>query len=460
MTILAFLLLFALFLVFIYVSTLNPQLVTVFFSPGESITMPVATIVVGFIMVGIFLGFVVYLFGMMRQVVKNWKIDRVERRNREVAATYREGVSRLLSGDVKKARILLQRVLDRDPTRIESYLAMANVLLQDGEPQEAVILLGRARNVDPRSLEVLFKLASVYEELQRYSDAIQTYQAILSSEENNRKALRALRDLYIRDGEWKEAMALQKRVLKASADSKRLPDEKQKMLSLRYEVACLGMTDRKTLEAAKNELKEIVKEAPAFIPAHVSLGDAYRQLGRPGDASAIWEEGYRALGRGIFLARLEDLYLGAADPATLLNFYRAIVQEQGDDLMLRFFFGKLCLRLEMIEDALDQLYVVESAGVDSPQLHLLLAEAHNRRGRIDAAINQYKKALGVTTRLKVGYACDACGEESDEWFSRCASCGTWGSYSVIGRQSLRRAMATTSQLRPIHHGEREAWTQE
>lgn len=462
MTIMSFLLLIILFMTwFVYFSGLNPQVVTIFYYPGESITSSIAVIAVGCVLIGVFLGFVIYLLSALRQMIKNWKSDRLERRSREVVSIYREGVSRLLSGDIKKARIHLQRALERDPSRVETYLAMANVHLQDGEPQEAVALLNRARNLDPRSLEVLFKLASVFEEMQRRDDAIQTYREILSKEENNRKALRALRDLRMRDGAWKEALELQKRILKVSADSKRLPEEEQRLLSLRYEVACQGLNDAKELENAKNELKEIVKVAPEFLPGHVSLGDAYRLLGRPADASAVWEEGYRALGRGVFLARLEDLYLGAEDPATLLNFYRDFSRERSDDLMLRFFYGKLCLRLEMIEDALEQLYVVESSGVDSPQLHLLLAEAFGRRGRLDAAINQYKKALGVTTRLTVGYACDVCGEESEEWQSRCPSCSTWGSYSVVGRQSLRRAMtAVTTQLRAIHHGEREAWGQE
>lgn len=459
MTIMSFLLLTILFMTwFIYFSGLNPQMVTIFYYPGESITSSLAVIAVGCILIGVFIGFVLYLLSALRQMVKNWKADRQERRSREVISIYREGVSRLLSGDMKKARLHLQRALDRDPTRIETYLAMANVHVQDGELEAAVELLGRARNVDPRSLEVLFKLATVFEALERWDDAAQTYREILGKAENNRKAIRALRDLRMRAGEWKESFELQKKILKFSEGTNRQQEEERRLLALRYEVACKGLTaDEKELKNARNALQEIVKDAPDFLPGYVSLGDALRRLGAPLEASSVWEEGYRALGRGVFLERLEALFLDEGDPATLLSFYRDFVREKSNDLMLRFFYGKLCLRLEMIEEGLEQLQLVESSGVDSPQIHLLLAEGHSRRGRFDIAIAQYKKALGVTSRLSVGYACDLCNEESQEWQSRCPACGEWASLSVIGRQSLRGAMTATTNLREIHHGEREAW---
>jgi tetratricopeptide (TPR) repeat protein len=223
-------------------------------------------------------------------------------------------------------------------------------------------------------------------------------------------------------------------------------------------MACLGLAgDEKELRSTKTALQEIVNDTPDFLTGHVSLGDALRRLGAPLEASSVWEEGYRSLGRGVFLERLEALFLDEGDPATLLSFYRDFVREKGNDLMLRFFYGKLCLRLEMIEEGLEQLQLVESSGVDYPQIHLLLAEAHSRRGRLDVAIQQYKKALGVTSRLAIGYVCDTCNEESSEWQSRCSACGEWASLSVVGRQSLHKAMTATTHLREIHHGEREAW---
>jgi len=458
MTLMSVVLLFILFvLAFLYFFGLNPQDVTFFYYPGASITHNLAVMVAGCIILGLFIGYLFHLYSVINHMVRHWNRDRTERRNREVAAIYREGVNRLLSGDMKRARSLLTKALDRDPTGIESLIAMANLHLQEGEGAEAIALLNKARNIDPKSLEVLFKLCAAYEDAGRRDEAVQTYQAILSLEENNRKALRGLRELRVSAGQWRDAIDLQKRVLKLAKEGKRLEEEQRTLMVLRYEVARLSL-EQGEIDAAKREFKEIIKQTPEFLPAHVSLGDAYRAERRPDDAVRVWQAGYAALGRGVFLSRLEDLFMAAEDPAGLLSYYREALQDRGDDMVLRFFCGKFCLRLEMIDEALEHLGMVESVGVDSPQLQLLLAEAHRRRNRTEEALNAYKKALGVNVRLRFGYVCDVCGEDAIEWQSRCPSCGTWGSFSIAGRQSLRNAQPL--EIRAIHHGEREAWRQE
>jgi predicted Zn-dependent protease/uncharacterized integral membrane protein len=458
MTFMAFLLLIILFLLsFLYVWGLNPQDVTVFLFPGRSVTYPAALVVVGSVVIGLVLGYLAHLYSTVSHMLKHWQRDRAEKRAREVAAIYREGVGRLLSGDLKKAHSLLQKALERDPSRVDTYIALANVFLQEGDPLEGVNLLRKARNIEPKSLEVLFKMAAAYEEMSQEEEAVQAYQGILALDGENRKALRSLRDLHVKHGRWREALELQKRICKAAAGTRRLEAEKEKLLYLRYEAARLDL-EQGQAEPARAELKEIVKETPQFVPAWVSLGDAQRALRQPEEASRVWREGYLALGRSIFLSRLEDLYVEQEDPSTLLFFYRSTLLERGDDLMFRLFYGKLCLRLEMVDEALEQLYAVESSGVDFPQLHALLAEAHRRRNRFDESISEYKKALGISTRLRLDYVCDVCGETFPDWQSRCNECGAWGNISLVGRQLMQSARPVL--YREIHHGEREAWDEE
>jgi lipopolysaccharide biosynthesis regulator YciM len=457
MTFMSFLLLIILFLAFfIYFSGINHQDITIFYLPDHSFTHSVAIVVVGCILFGLVLGYVAHLYGTVSHLVKHWRRDREEKKAREVAAIYREGVGRLLSGDIKKAHSLLQKALDRDPSRVEAHIAMANVQVQEGDPQEGVASLLKAKSVEPRSLEVLFKLASTYEEMKLDEEAAKTFQDILNADGSNRKAMRSLRDLHMRHDRWKEALDLQKKIIKASSGTPRQQEEKQKVLFLRYEVARQALAAGQT-DQAKAEFKEIIKESPTFVPARVSLGDAYWSQGSHEDAARVWQEGYRSLGKSIFLSRLEDLYMEAEDPATLLSFYRSAVMEKDSDLILRLFFGKLCLRLEMVDEALEQLHAIENAGVESPELHFLLAEAHRRRNRLDESIKEYQKALGENIRLRLGYVCDHCGEPTEEWESRCPECGTWGSFSLAGRGMIQNVPAP--QVREIHHGERDKWQQ-
>lgn len=436
---------------FIYFDKLNPVELTLYYLPGKSLTFSASIVLIACLALGLLIGYGAHLYNSVTHWLRHWREDREEKKSREVGGIYRDGVTRLLSGDLKKARTLLQKALDRDPKRIDSYIALANVHLQESDPQAALSLLLKARELEPKSLEVLFKLASTHEESGSLDDARAGYQAILDIEAGNRKALRALRDLALKTDAWDEALELQKRVLKVAAGSKRIAEEQQKMQHIRYEVARLRIETGQA-DKAISDLQDIVRNHPEFTPARVTLGDAYLALGRPADAVRTWQDGYRDLGRSVFLSRLEDHYMEAEDPATLLTFYRTRIAENQDDMVLRLFFGKFCLRLEMVDEAVDQLFTVESSGVESSQLHFLLAEAYRRRDRKDDAIEEYKRALSANKHLRLGYVCDACAAPSQEWLSRCPACRTWGTLSLLNRQMFREARPL--EAREIHHGER------
>ena len=185
-------------------------------------------------------------------------------------------------------------------------------------------------------------------------------------------------------------------------------------------------------ESALSDLKSLVKDQPEFVPARVLLGDAYEVSGRTKEAAGVWQEGYRRFGDAVFLARLEDLAMANEDPAELLDFFRTTALNRVDDLVLRLYYGKFCLRLEMVEEALEQLSEIEKAGADFPQMHLLLAEAHVRRRRLDEAVKEFRKVANFEGRANFGYVCDVCKTASPEWNGRCESCGTWSSCRLPG----------------------------
>lgn len=436
MTLMSFLLVVIMFLAFfVFFSGINPQEMTIFFLPESSVTYPVTVVVIGCILVGLFIGYGFHLYGTVSCGLRSWLHGRTDKKNKEIDTIYRDGVGRLLSGDIKRAHALLQKAIDRDPNKIESYIALASVSNQEGDSQTAVTLLRKAKSINGKSLEVLFKLAATYELLGQDDAARKEYEEILEQEKDNRKAIRAKRDLHMKRQRWTEAEQLQKRLLKAGLSGNRIQAEKDTMLSIRYEVAKELLANNES-DQAVSALKQIIKENPEFVPARVTLGDAYALADNTTDAAKIWQESYKKLGRSVFLSCLENLYIEREDPKSLLTFYSAAMTERSNDLVLRFFYGKLCLRLEMVDEALDHIYTVESSTPDFPQIHLLLAEAHRRRNRIDEAIEEYQKALGVDNQLSLGYVCDHCGATSREWMSRCENCGTWGSFSIAFRKLI------------------------
>ncbi len=457
MTLMALLLLFIFFvLFFLYFWGLNPHMVTVFYLPEQSLTYPVAMVVISCIIVGLLLGFGAHIYSTVVHLMKHWSRDRVEKKQREISAIYREGVGRLLSGDLKRARVLLNKALVRDPRRVDTLIAMASLASQEGNHEEGLELLHKAGEIDPKSMEVLFKTSAIQEETGKDEDAIASYQKLLALEKDNRKALRNLRDIYLKHNRWQEALEIQRKVLKVGPGPNRVEQEKGLLIYLRYEAAQQAVNEGSP-EEAKSELKDIVRQKPDFAPARVSLGDAYAAMNRGDDAVKTWQEGYKKLGKGVFLERLEDYFMEREDPSSLLSFFRGLVLEQGEDLVFRLFYGKLCLRLEMVDEAKEQLQAVESSGVESPQVHLLLAETYRRCRQPEQAINEYQKTLGISKRLHLNFSCEKCQHVTNEWNSRCPSCGEWDTTSLIDSKIIQEARPLALDKLVIHHGEQKVW---
>jgi tetratricopeptide (TPR) repeat protein len=207
------------------------------------------------------------------------------------------------------------------------------------------------------------------------------------------------------------------------------------------------------VDQAVSIFEELTREKSVATPARVSLGDALMQKGEVEKAAEIFRNGYLSEKRSVFLARLEDCYMRAEDPSALLSFYHKQILENSDDLLLRLYFGRFCLRIEMVDEAIEQLHTVESSGVDFPQLHLLLAEANRRRKQTDEAMKEYRLALKVDNHLNLGFVCEKCATESNEWRSRCETCGAFDSLILPERQQIQQGRPQMQKAIP--HGQRE-----
>ncbi len=438
---------------FLYFWGINPGEITVFFTNEQSFTLPVVITLCLALLIGLMIGTGVHMLSAFFNSFGHWRGGRRTKKAEEIGTIYRNGVGRLLAGDLKKARTLLQKSLDRDPKRVDSYLALASVELQEGKQAEAIDLLQKARKIDPQGQELLFKLAATYADAGRREEAMMVYKELLASDADNRKAMRALRDLQIEQENLQDALELQKKIVKAASSGPKAEGEKQQLRQLRYQVARAAL-DQGEVEQAVDVCKDLIKQDASFTPARVTLGDAYRKLGRDNDAVKVYQEGYKALKKSVFLSRLEDLYIGAEDPAALLSYYRSRMQEDSGDLLLKLYLSRLCLRLEMVDEAFEHLTDLESTGIDFPQLHLLLAEAHRRRQKVDQAVVEYQRALGIDSHLSLGFVCAACGAKYAEWQSSCSNCKAWDSLVLPERKQIEDAKPVEGP-KAIPHGQRE-----
>ncbi|MGA7829201.1 MAG: tetratricopeptide repeat protein [Geobacteraceae bacterium] len=438
-----------LFAAYLYFSFLNRGNVTVVLPNGIFETTIPLLVTVSFL-AGALIVICSNLVGVGKSRLLNWRIGRRTRSIKESEENLKQGLVTLRAGDLKRARFLLEKARERDPFNASVYTALADLSEQEGNLEATLANLGKAREIQENNLELLFKTASVFERKGDSKSAVDLYHRILALDTSNRRAMACLRDLYRRQGAWKEALEMQKSYLKLMPPESRAPEE-ERLLYLRYECARLSLALGAT-EKSSAELQEIVAENPSFIPGTVSLAEALKQEGRVDEAANLLKKAFQELRHPIFLIKLEDLYFSQDEPGTiaaLVNFYKRSVLDSPHDLIVRLFYGKLCIRMLMAEEALIHLRAIVESGVDFPSLHILLAEAYRRTEDCEEAVKEYRKALGIGKTHRIPFACKVCGHEQIEWTSCCPSCGTWDSLAMKACAELDAAKPVETPFFPV-----------
>jgi len=90
--------------------------------------------------------------------------------------------------------------------------------------------VGRYENI-----EILLREAEIYQDLKRRDEAVRTLNRAIAIDESNLRALKRLRQIYLEDRNWKEALRLQKSVLKLTKGKKMEEEETLFRLGLKYE---------------------------------------------------------------------------------------------------------------------------------------------------------------------------------------------------------------------------------
>jgi tetratricopeptide (TPR) repeat protein len=177
-----------------------------------------------------------------------------------------------------------------------------------------------------------------------------------------------------------------------------------------------------------------VRVDPAFVPAHLRLGRALLAIGQPEAAVEAWEEGYQATGHPIFLTTLEDHYLKEEQPRRAIEALKAAVWKSRNDVLPRFFLGKLYFRLEMLDEALAEFSRMKGRVAYFPALHYCLAKIQERHGNYREALRELETLLLQAEALKVEYACGTCSRRYPAWVEHCDRCGEWNTVLVDFRE--------------------------
>jgi lipopolysaccharide biosynthesis regulator YciM len=408
---------------------LNQGIITVNLLPTKSYDITKSTFFLASMAFGAGIVFLLYLLRDVRRFLRGLRVQREQKKRLKVQDLYTKGLNSMLAKRNSEATSFFQKVLAIDPNHVDTLLRMGISQLREKNPQEAILLHQKALSLDDNNQEVMFSLATDYEEAKRYDDALGMYQNILSKDSSNLTALIKMRDLYQKLNYWDNLYETQRKLVASPLTPSEQEVEHRRLVGFKYEFG-RSLLESGDLERGKKIFRGVIKLDKDFIPAYLGLGEIYLDEGKVKDAAELWEKAYKMTSSVLLLYRLEDLYLKQGEPGKAIELYTQAVSWKPQDIVIKFFLGKLYYRLEMIDEAFDILSTVDWGDKEFRDVHKLLGNIYLRRGSLGLAASEFKKALGFRKQIIIPYVCSNCDLRTTDWSGRCPNCGRWNTFGV------------------------------
>ncbi|MEK6791506.1 MAG: tetratricopeptide repeat protein [Deltaproteobacteria bacterium] len=415
---------------FLYLHIENPAVVTIVLSGQNTYTAPVTL----FLFAAFFIGAALAVFNSLIVDAKRAWAGFMAGRARKVviaaAEDYKKGVEAMNRGENQAARTLIEKAVQVKPDDPEMHIGLAETYLRENKSKEALKILEAGIVHNPDSSALLNVVARTALEAGEQGRAVAALETLISLDPKNTYALKKLRDIRIKDGRWREAALLQKTVVDCVKGDEARKRERRFLTGALFEAGVRCFEDGSLSEALVN-VKEVLKLDTAFMPAHLLLGDILYKQGHTDGAVKVWEKAYLKHHNSLpVMLRLEDIYIAESEPQRILDRYKKEISSRPGDTNMRLLLARLYLRLEMVDNAIEELLQLYHEGEDSFYPQVLLGEAYLRRKQGTKAAVLFQSALGLDKDLSPPFSCASCGHVHREWEARCPECGEWNTMQV------------------------------
>jgi tetratricopeptide (TPR) repeat protein len=177
------------------------------------------------------------------------------------------------------------------------------------------------------------------------------------------------------------------------------------------------------------DLRELINDDKRFIPAYTLSAEVYKNMGKLNDAGRVYGRGFAKTGHIVFLRQLEDLYIDRGEPGVILKIYRRLLEVAPRNQLLMFFYARLCLKLEMIDEAIDVLKTLLAEEKEFRGLHRAMAEAYIHRGKFEDAVREFSRAFPMS-QVYLPFYCVKCQGAKEEWTDFCETCHSWNTINI------------------------------
>lgn len=434
---------------FFYLHTKNPGTVTFVITSDRVYEMPVTMLLFTGFFAGVVIAVINSLLVDARRAIREFKGRKEKRLLAQAEENYRKGTDLLVKGETAAARDLIEKALKAKPSDTSVIISLAETYVRENRPKDAVKILEAGFMNNPASIGILSSLARCASDSGDAFRAAKALEEVVRLDPRNLYALKRLRDVKVKEGLWAEASALQRSVLECEKDDPARKKEKRLLTGLLFEAASRSFAEGNLAESLMR-IKEVMKNDESFMPAHVLLGDVLARQGNPGSAAKVWEKAQRKFPNAEpLILRLEDIYIKESAPEKILDMYKKEIQAHPNDVNLRFLLARLYLRLEMVDDAIDELERLHAEGEEGAYPQILLGEAYLRRKQGGKAAQHFHRAIGVDREYGPPFTCSSCGGSSKAWEPRCPSCGEWGTLAMKCSSQPPRTLALPIALAAV-----------
>ena len=418
---------FVFLLVHVYLSYLNPEDIKLYVGDGQYYRTSIANFVTISFVLGLLISVIIGLFSDAGRAIGSWRAGKRARRREELKEALERARSYELKGEREKAIEYANKLIKTAPDLEDAYLLIADLHLGAKEYDKARDILTLAEANMGKRESILFKMVTVDLATKDMTRVHQDLKDILSVNESNLRAMGIMRDLHVCNKEWDQALDLEKKLRKHI----KTEDETRRYLGIRYEKIkeLFEKQSQGGLDAVAKELRDILSEDKRFIPAYILLAEVYKKTDKLNDAARVYGRGYSKTGHIVFLLKMENLYIARGEPAVILKIYRKILDIAPRNRFIMFLYAKLCLRLEMIDEAMDTLNTLLASEGEFPGLHRAMAEAYIHRGEMESAVEEFRKAFPIEN-IYVPFVCAKCQSVKEDWQDFCESCFSWNTITV------------------------------
>lgn len=434
-----------------YLSSHNEDLLNQRFALTSATSAPLYGVLLAVFLIGFLPAVSVLLAQSLKRDLQERRERRKNREAKSLKGSFRRAIDFRADGQWGKAAAELEALMTEQPEDFGTLLYYGEALRELGRVDEAIDVHRRLSVLYPQGVAALYQLARDYEARAEPDVAEQIYDRVLRDfPGQGLRILRHRRDEALLAKDWAAAGQMQERVdglldeggvsaSRAEVDIRR---------GLEYETA-VAWLEADRFDAALERVESLLAEAPDYIPARILRGEILLESGREDEAVRSWRDGYLDSGRPVFLQRIEDHFIERENPLQAIETLHALIGQADEEVLPRFFLGRLYYRLEMHDEAYRALKGLEDRLRASQTFHYLMGRIHERRGEVKLALERYRASLRQAGVRQAEFVCRSCAARTAEWADRCETCGRWNTIELDFQEERLSPEALGIHERPV-----------